>query len=214
MSRNKPREHLITDFGTYMRSLRLEQEVTLKTLGKELKLSPQTISNMERNRGYLPNIPRVKLWLCILGCEHKFNEAITLLRRVRSRRTIDYVLKSDATEHLDRIIDAYEMGRLDDTDKQLMSMIAIREYHESSRKRKSTNTRKKTKQDKPADSIHPEHRTGNDDISFPESYDTAEGHSVPKHSGRVRGKNFQSRSEKSPAKLEQKGKKVVKRKRS
>lgn len=142
-SKTPARVPLATDFGTYLKALRADRGVPLKVIAEGLNLSSQTISNIENNRVSTPHPHRVKIWLGLLGCSDKYDEAISLLRRVKRRRSVEYILRDPATEHLDRIIDAYENQTLDVLDHALLASIAPREYRPSTRRTETLKEPKK-----------------------------------------------------------------------
>ena len=116
------------DFGTYLRNLRVRKNITIKRVAEGLNLSYSTVANIEDGYNPPPNQERLRLWLKLIGESGRFIEASRFLRSIRTSRRIDYHPRNPANEHLDRLIDAYETGRLTEADLQLLRMIAPQEY--------------------------------------------------------------------------------------
>lgn len=122
------REPLITDFGAYLRKLRLTASMTAADVAKVLSLSPSTIMNIEKGYNYPPNPARLSQWLQAVGFPQKLGEALRLLRRIKKKRLVTYFIRHPSTEDIDRILDAYENHTLDEMDMDLLKAIAIKEY--------------------------------------------------------------------------------------
>lgn len=124
----KAREPIITDFGMYLKGLRHLAGISGGDLAKALSMSPSTIYNIERGFNYPPSPAQLQIWLRVLGFSHKLGEATRLLHKVKKRRTINYVIRHEATEHIDRILDAYDNNTLSIMDIDILKTIAIQEY--------------------------------------------------------------------------------------
>jgi hypothetical protein len=64
----------------------------------------------------------------ILGETKRTPEALSLLRSLKTNRTVRYQPRNKANEHIDRIIDAYDNGTLDVADTKLLQMVAPHAY--------------------------------------------------------------------------------------
>ena len=117
-----------SDFGNYLRNLRVRKNITIKRLAAGLNLSYSSVANVEDGYNPPPNLERLRLWLKLLGESSRYIEASRFLRSIRTHRRVDYHPRNPANEHLDRLIDAYETGRLTEADLQLLRMIAPQEY--------------------------------------------------------------------------------------
>lgn len=122
------RRILITDFGSYLRRLRMEKGVLTKDLAAKIGYSEGYVHVIEYGNKHLPSERRLALWLEALGLSPRLPEALRLLRSVKHKRTIQYRRGDEINEHLDRLLDAYDNDTLKDIDKQLLTMIALREY--------------------------------------------------------------------------------------
>lgn len=122
------RTPIASDFGTYLKNLRVEKNLTVRDVATSLNLSPRTVSNIEQGYNPVPNPERLKLWLSVMGCRDRLTEAMSFLSAVKHFRKFNYLPRNEANEHLDRLIDAYEFGRLSPADLNLLRMIAPGEY--------------------------------------------------------------------------------------
>lgn len=127
-SKETKRKPITSDFGQYLRSLRHQNGIKVERLAESLSLSPCTVLNIENGTNPPPNVQRLELWLTILGERNRLNEAKMFLSSVRVKRSVRYTPRDEANEHIDRILDAYEAGRLSPTDMSLLQMIAPSEY--------------------------------------------------------------------------------------
>jgi len=125
---NKKRKPIFSDFGEYLRYLRIEKNVTRKDLAKELSLSIHTIRNVEEGYNVPPSPERLRLWMGALRESSNYPKALRLLRQTKNSRQILYKIRSPATEHIDRLLDAYESGRLSYSDLKLLQLISPGEY--------------------------------------------------------------------------------------
>lgn len=119
---------IVSDFGAYLKSLRVSNGITLKKVAESLNLSVRTVGNTEMGYNKPPNAERLKLWLSAIGETSKYGEALRLLKAVKTYRTIGYRTGDHSNEHIDRLLDAYEQGRLTETDQSLIKMIAPHIY--------------------------------------------------------------------------------------
>jgi transcriptional regulator with XRE-family HTH domain len=133
----KDRDPIGSDFGNYLRTLRVERNLTTKDIAAGLHLKFKTIENIEAGVHCPPRPERLKLWLKIMGCSDKIPEALRFLASVRTSRNLKYFPRNPANEHIDRLIDAYESDRLSPADLCLLRMIAPGEYGESAREKPS-----------------------------------------------------------------------------
>jgi len=111
-----------------MKSLRVGNGITLRKVADALNLSIRTIGNVEMGYNAPPKADRLKLWLSAIGEPKRYNEALRFLKAVKVKRTIGYRVGDKSNEHIDRILDAYEQGRLSETDQALIKMIAPQIY--------------------------------------------------------------------------------------
>lgn len=127
MTRRKP---MASDFGTYLKFLRLSKNppISRKTLAEGLSLSPSTVRLIEDGYNPPPNLQRLKLWLTLIGESKRFTEASAFLAAIKTYRKINYKPRHPANEHIDRLIDAYENGNLDEADLTLLQMVAPKAY--------------------------------------------------------------------------------------
>ena len=125
---DKKRKPIFSDFGEYLRSLRVERNVTRKNLANELTLSEYTIRNVEEGYNVPPSPERLRLWLMSLGESARYPQALRLLCQTKTKRVVNYKIRNPATEHIDRLLDAYESGRLSSTDLKLLQLISPGEY--------------------------------------------------------------------------------------
>lgn len=123
------RKPIASDFGTYLRNLRVSRNLTLKDLSGPLNLAAKTIGNIECGYNPPPRPARLKIWLRAVGYPEKYNEALAFLSAIRNSRTIQYQPRNGANEHIDRLIDAYESGTLSNADINLLRMIAPDQYN-------------------------------------------------------------------------------------
>lgn len=121
---------IFNDFGTYLKSLRVEKNITIAKLADGLGLSPATVKNIEEGTNPAPGEDRLQLWLRVLGQSSRYHQARRLLRNVKTFRRINYQPRHPANEHIDRLIDAYDLGRLSKADLNLLRMVAPRKYNE------------------------------------------------------------------------------------
>lgn len=125
----KLRRHvMITDFGAYLKQLRLERNMTQVALAELVNYTPMTIKMIESSKSPPPTERRLRIWLNALGMSKKLPEALRLLRSVKRSRRVLYHINDKINEHLDRILDAYDNHTLTPMDKDLISMIALQEY--------------------------------------------------------------------------------------
>lgn len=124
----KKRKPIFSDFGEYLRYLRIEKNVTRKDLAKELGLSVHTVRNVEEGYNVPPSPERLRIWMGALRESSNYPKALRLLRQTKNSRQVLYKIRSPATEHIDRLLDAYESGRLSATDLQLLQLISPGEY--------------------------------------------------------------------------------------
>jgi transcriptional regulator with XRE-family HTH domain len=125
---DEKRTPMLTDFGEYLRSVRMLKGITRPQLAESLGLSKNTIRNIEEGINSPPNPQRLKVWLSALGEAHRYNEAMKILRQLKLRRVIHFLPRDPANEHIDRLIDSYENGRLSLADLRLLQMISPQEY--------------------------------------------------------------------------------------
>ncbi len=116
------------DFGTYLKALRIHHNISVAAVAEGLSLAPRTVKNIEDGYNPVPTLARVRLWLGLLGESSRYAEASRLLRQIKTRATVVYIPRNPANEHIDRLLSAYETGRLSDADLKLLQMIAPREY--------------------------------------------------------------------------------------
>lgn len=119
---------MTADFGNYLRSIRIARDIRVSELAELLSLNPQTVSNTESGYNSPPNPERLRLWLDALGESKRYKEALNLLRQFKFQRTIRYHPRDPANEHIDRLIDAYESGRLTPADIRLLQLVSPQEY--------------------------------------------------------------------------------------
>lgn len=117
-----------SDFGNYLKALRVEKNITAKQLGKQLDLAEKTITNVENGWNNPPNPKRLKLWLSAIGCSDRYKEAMSFISAIKTRRVIYYQPRNLANEHIDRLIDSYDSGKLTVADIQMLRMIAPDQY--------------------------------------------------------------------------------------
>ena len=125
---NAKRTPIATDFGTYLKALRVHKGITRKKLGAGIGLSYSSIRNIEDGWNLPPTPERLRLWLSLIGESKRYGEATRLLRSIKNIRTFHYYPRNPANEHIDRLLDAYEKGKLTLPDLRLLQMIAPREY--------------------------------------------------------------------------------------
>ena len=123
------RKPIASDFGTYLRNLRVSKNLTLKDISGPLNLAPKTIGNIEQGYNPPPRPARLKIWLKVLGYPDKYAEALAFLSSVKHGRSVKYQPRNAANEHLDRLLDAYDSGTLSSSDLNMMRMIAPGQYH-------------------------------------------------------------------------------------
>lgn len=126
--RDVKRDPIITDFGSYLKGLRLQASMSCREVAEGMNLAESTIYNIERGHNYPPNPAALQQWLIVIGFSHKYGEALRLLRKIKKKRLIQYMIRHPSTEDIDRILDAYENNTLDEMDMDLLRMIAPREY--------------------------------------------------------------------------------------
>ena len=124
----KKRSPVLSDFGEFLRSLRIQKNVTRANLAKELTLSVHTVRNIEEGYNVPPSPERLRFWMSALGESPQYVHALRLLRQTKHGRTITYKVRNAATEHIDRLLDSYESGRLSPTDIKLLQLISPGEY--------------------------------------------------------------------------------------
>lgn len=117
-----------TDIGGYLRSLRFHKRIKIQQIADALNLKPNTIRNIERGDNPPPSEDRLRIWLNTLGESSRYHEAVALLRSIKTRRTIAYLSRNPANEHIDRLLDAYEQNRLTTADLAMLEMIAPNMY--------------------------------------------------------------------------------------
>ena len=123
------RTPIASDFGMYLRNLRVEKNLTAADVGRELSLSASTIKNIEAGHNPPPRPERLKLWLKAIGHSSKYKEAMAFLSAIKTTRMVKYLPRDPANEHVDRLLDAYESGNLSSADLDLLRMIAPGEYN-------------------------------------------------------------------------------------
>lgn len=144
--RNKERRArvpLSTDIGSYLRTIRRAKGITLEKVADDLGLSPSTLTSVERNRRKPPTAERLRLWMLALGESKRYSEALTLLRRFKSKREIQYEKRHPANEHIDRLIDAYENYTITDADIELLKMLCPSEYQNPEHRNRQPKTPQK-----------------------------------------------------------------------
>jgi len=119
---------MITDFGAYLKQLRIERNMTQVALAELVNYTPMTIKMIEASKVPPPTEHRLRIWLNALDMQKRLPEALRLLRSVKRSRRIIYHINDKLNEHIDRILDSYENHTLTPLDKDLLSMIALREY--------------------------------------------------------------------------------------
>lgn len=122
------RQIVITDFGAYLKRLRIDKNITLTKLSKEIGYAPEVISKIEKSTRLPPPEHRLALWLSALGESKRLPEALRLLRSVKRSHRVFYFANDPINEHIDRILTAYANHRLNTMDKDLLSMVALGEY--------------------------------------------------------------------------------------
>lgn len=124
------REPLSENVGAYLYNLRMLKNVSRQDVADHLTLSPHTIRNVENNELNVPQM-RLKLWLQFLDAMDHYDQITSIMRTRKTQRKFNYTNNNKANEHIDRIIDAYEHNRLNDTDLALLRMVAPYEYNQS-----------------------------------------------------------------------------------
>jgi len=122
------RKAIFSDFGEYLRSLRIQKNLTRTEVAKALNLSMYTIRNIEEGYNIPPSPERLRLWLGALGESKQYPQALRLLRQTKNNRTVFYKIRNPATEHIDRLLDSYESGTLSITDLRLLQLISPKGY--------------------------------------------------------------------------------------
>lgn len=117
-----------SDFGSYLKSLRVHNQIPIQQLATVLSLAVKTVENIELGYNPPPNQTRLKLWLKAIGESDRYQEACQFLRSLKATRQVRYIARHPANEHIDRLLDAYENGRLSASDLRLLQMIAPWEY--------------------------------------------------------------------------------------
>ena len=131
------REPLSENVGAYLYNLRMLKNVSRQDIADHLTLSAHTIRNIENNECNVPQM-RLKLWLQFLDAMDHYDQINSIMRTRKTVRKFNYTTNNKANEHIDRIIDAYEHNRLNDTDLALLRMIAPYEYNQSNIKIEET----------------------------------------------------------------------------
>lgn len=119
---------MITDFGAYLRQLRIDKNLTIEMIAADVGYSPLTITKIEKSLMAPPKERRLRIWLAAIGESAKLPEALRLMRSVKRSRRIQYHINVAVNEHLDRILDAYENNALSVLDCEILSMVALKEY--------------------------------------------------------------------------------------
>jgi len=122
------RRVMITDFGAYLKQLRVDKGLTVEMIAPDVGYTIDTISRIEKSHVPPPKEHRLRIWLAAIGQSAKLPEALRLMRSVKRGRRIEYKINNAVNEHLDRILDAYENNALGVLDCDMLSMIALREY--------------------------------------------------------------------------------------
>lgn len=123
----KGRVPLSENVGAYLYNLRILKAISRETLAEHLHVSKYTIRNIENNEK--PIRPeRLKLWLRFLDCSEHYNQILHITRHTKLRRIVYYQLGSDANEHIDRILDAYENNKLSPEDIMILRLVAPSHY--------------------------------------------------------------------------------------
>ena len=60
------RKPIASDFGTYLRALRVSKNLTLKDISGPMNLKAKTLGNIEQGYNPLPRPARLKMWLKVL----------------------------------------------------------------------------------------------------------------------------------------------------
>ena len=122
------RRVMITDFGAYLKQLRVDKGLTIEMIAPDVGYTRDTIMRIEKSHLAPPKEHRLRIWLAAIGQSAKLPEALRLMRSVKRSRRIEYKINNAINEHLDRILDAYENNALGVLDCDMLSMIALREY--------------------------------------------------------------------------------------
>jgi transcriptional regulator with XRE-family HTH domain len=122
------RNVILTDFGKYLKQLRLAKGITVDQLSMHVGLRPNTIVKIENSRRGAPSEDRLAIWLTALGETKRLAEATRLLKSLKRSRRITYFKNHPMNEHIDRIIDAYEKNELSILDKDALTMVALKSY--------------------------------------------------------------------------------------
>jgi transcriptional regulator with XRE-family HTH domain len=122
------RRVMITDFGAYLRQLRIDKGLTIEMIAPDVGYTPDTIMRMEKSKLAPPKEHRLRIWLAAIGESAKLPEALRLLRSVKRSRRVLYHINNPVNEHLDRILDAYENNALTVLDIDILSMVSLKEY--------------------------------------------------------------------------------------
>lgn len=122
------RKVMITDFGAYLKQLRIDKGLEIKDVAPDIGFTENTVYRIEASKRHPPSEDRLKIWLTVIGQSAKIPEALRLLRSVKRSRRVEYHINDPVNEHIDRILEAYENRRLTVLDHDLLSMIALAEY--------------------------------------------------------------------------------------
>lgn len=125
---SEKRKVILTDFGRYLKQLRLGRNITVEKLSREVGLRPNTITKIEQSSRSPPSEDRLVIWLTALGESKRIPEALRLLKSLKRSRRVTYYPNHPMNEHIDRILDAYEKNQLSLIDQDAISMVALHTY--------------------------------------------------------------------------------------
>lgn len=114
----------ISDFGSLLRTFRLNHGYSIQTFSKMIGLPPKKIADIELCKSDLPAENILRTWLLKLGCGKQTHKILVLARQYRVKHWLTLVRGESANPDVLRLIDCYKAKKLSDYDRALLKLIA------------------------------------------------------------------------------------------
>lgn len=111
------------DFGSILRTLRLNHGTSLTLLAKKMGIAPQVISKIERSEREMPDDNTLRRWLDKLGCKDNKRHLMNLAARHKVSHTIKLYMKDESNADMIRLMNAYKDKILTPLDRALLSLV-------------------------------------------------------------------------------------------